>query len=334
MSEIRVDNITDEAGTGRPSFPNGIVPIGTTAERPSSPEAGEIRFNTDENEFEGYDGNDWGVIRSDEKQATVPIRQTVLFGPVDSAGRADFLEANSADLTISTTMLDVNPLKVTVALGFDPGPVNRTVSVESNQTWTSLVDNAVNYLGLRVDSDGTITPVHTTSLDYGYAHPSSPSTGDYSFLIPAMRMFRYDGAEWVTDPVVFIGQAETDSGAVVETRSYAYQGRWELIVSDLPTARGSASYATNIGAPFITQDVVGICQSSDRGYSPGERARIINRQDSGGDRQVPTPLVSKDVNNVQIVGTFTDYRVQEIGAGINTIDESKWIFELRAWRVF
>ena len=66
MSEIRVDSITDEEGTGRPSFPNGIgdnailVPIGTTAERPSSPQAGEIRFNTDLNTFEGYDGSVWG----------------------------------------------------------------------------------------------------------------------------------------------------------------------------------------------------------------------------------------------------------------------------------
>ena len=68
MSEIRVDSITDEEGTGRPSFPNGIgdnailVPIGTTAERPSSPEAGEIRFNTDLDTFEGYDGFSWGSI--------------------------------------------------------------------------------------------------------------------------------------------------------------------------------------------------------------------------------------------------------------------------------
>ena len=39
-----------------------LVPIGTTAERPSSPEAGEIRFNTDLDTFEGYDGFSWGSI--------------------------------------------------------------------------------------------------------------------------------------------------------------------------------------------------------------------------------------------------------------------------------
>ena len=254
MSEIRVDNITDEAGTGRPSFPNGIVPIGTTAERPSSPNAGEIRFNTDENEFEGYDGNDWGVIRSDEKQATVPIRQTVLFGPVDSDGRADFIEDTNSGLEVNTEGLDSEALQITVALGFDPGPVNRTVSIDSNQIWTGLADNVVNYLGLRVASDGTITPVHTTSLDYGYTHPSSPSTGDYSFLIPAMQMFRYDGAEWVTDPVVFVGQAETNSGAVVETRSYAYQGRSEVqTANEIQEGASSQSLVHNVGAPAMIE---------------------------------------------------------------------------------
>lgn len=46
-----------------------LVPIGTTAERPSSPEAGEIRFNTDENEFEGYDGTQWGSVGSFELES-------------------------------------------------------------------------------------------------------------------------------------------------------------------------------------------------------------------------------------------------------------------------
>ena len=217
----------------------------TSGTRPSNPVAGQMGYNADIKSTEIYDGNDWVVI-SDAKQATIPIRQTVLFGPVDSAGRADFLEANSADLTISTMMLDVNPLKVTVALGFDPGPVNRTVSVESNQAWGSLVDNAVNYLGLRVASDGTITPVHTTSLDYGHTHPDSPSSGDFSFLIPAMQMFRYDGAEWVADPVVFVGHAETDMGEVVETLSSGWDHYAKV---DVFTDSESETFVTNVPFP-------------------------------------------------------------------------------------
>jgi len=37
-------------------------PAGTTAERPNSPEVGMIRFNTDEENFEFYDGTEWKAV--------------------------------------------------------------------------------------------------------------------------------------------------------------------------------------------------------------------------------------------------------------------------------
>lgn len=45
---------------------NGVesikIPSGTTAERPSTALAGQIRFNTTEGSFEGYDGSTWGGL--------------------------------------------------------------------------------------------------------------------------------------------------------------------------------------------------------------------------------------------------------------------------------
>ena len=38
------------------------IPNGTTAERPSSPAAGQFRFNSTDSKFEGYDGTEWGEI--------------------------------------------------------------------------------------------------------------------------------------------------------------------------------------------------------------------------------------------------------------------------------
>jgi hypothetical protein len=38
------------------------LPIGTEQQRPNSPVAGMIRFNIDENLFEGYDGTEWNEI--------------------------------------------------------------------------------------------------------------------------------------------------------------------------------------------------------------------------------------------------------------------------------
>lgn len=38
------------------------IPTGSTAQRPSSPAAGQFRFNSTDSKFEGYDGSDWGEI--------------------------------------------------------------------------------------------------------------------------------------------------------------------------------------------------------------------------------------------------------------------------------
>ena len=67
--QLRVDEITNEDGSGSPSFPNGvdatefiasgtgasIMPVGTTAQRPASPAAGMYRLNTTTGNPEWYD---------------------------------------------------------------------------------------------------------------------------------------------------------------------------------------------------------------------------------------------------------------------------------------
>ena len=39
-----------------------VVPTGTTLDRPNSPVAGQIWFNTDNSMFEGYDGTQWIIF--------------------------------------------------------------------------------------------------------------------------------------------------------------------------------------------------------------------------------------------------------------------------------
>ena len=39
-----------------------IIPVGTDAQRNPAPVAGEIRFNTQQSSYEGYDGNNWGTL--------------------------------------------------------------------------------------------------------------------------------------------------------------------------------------------------------------------------------------------------------------------------------
>jgi hypothetical protein len=44
-----------------------ILPVGTTLQRDSSPQAGYIRFNSDYSTFEGYNGSGWGSIGAGAK---------------------------------------------------------------------------------------------------------------------------------------------------------------------------------------------------------------------------------------------------------------------------
>ena len=57
----------NETGNIKLSFATGSLglPSGTTAERPSNPQAGYIRWNTERSSSELYDGNTWVELISD-----------------------------------------------------------------------------------------------------------------------------------------------------------------------------------------------------------------------------------------------------------------------------
>ena len=92
------------------------LPVGTTAERPGSPNSGMIRFNTDLTTFEGYNGSAWGSI-----------------GGGATGGGADqvFLENDNAvtvNYTLTTNKNAVSAGPVTINSGI-------TVTVPSGQSW-------------------------------------------------------------------------------------------------------------------------------------------------------------------------------------------------------
>jgi len=65
------------------------VPVGNTAERPEFPQNGQIRYNTDTNEFEAYVNNAWEINRTD-RPAIITIQNLGTgdaaeqnFGPLD-----------------------------------------------------------------------------------------------------------------------------------------------------------------------------------------------------------------------------------------------------------
>ena len=107
MSEIRVNNLSNESNTGGPTI-SGITtfsspyffvpPVGNTEERPENPENGALRFNTDRGQLEYFRGDllVWEVVEASNEELNGGYRG--LNGGGDHAS-----DTNTIDyITIST----------------------------------------------------------------------------------------------------------------------------------------------------------------------------------------------------------------------------------------
>lgn len=96
-----------------------LIPKGTTAERPVSPVNGEMRYNTDTNQFEGYQGGAWGQLG----------------GGATGGGGDEVFQENSLVVTTSYT---ITANKNAMSVG--PITINSgaTVTVGSGQRWVIL----------------------------------------------------------------------------------------------------------------------------------------------------------------------------------------------------
>ena len=96
-----------------------LVSKGTTAQRPASPVAGQIRYNTDNNQFEGYANGVWGQLGG---------------GATGGGGDQVFVENGvtvTADYTLTTNKNaeSVGPITINAT---------KTVTVPSGQRWVIL----------------------------------------------------------------------------------------------------------------------------------------------------------------------------------------------------
>lgn len=113
---------------GTPNFTGNVtfsstgyiaIPAGTVAQRPSSPSQGEIRFNTDYNQFEGYYGTAWQQLGG---------------GATGGGGDQVFVE-NGVTVTTSYTLTanrnaeSVGPITINSGI---------SVTVPSGQRWVIL----------------------------------------------------------------------------------------------------------------------------------------------------------------------------------------------------
>jgi hypothetical protein len=96
-----------------------LIPKGTTAQRPVSPVDGEMRYNTDTNQFEGYQGGAWGQLGG---------------GATGGGGDTVFVE-NSRVVTVNYTIPTGKSAESVGPITINSGI---TVTVSSGERWVVL----------------------------------------------------------------------------------------------------------------------------------------------------------------------------------------------------
>lgn len=160
------------------------VPGGTTANRNSSPSTGELRYNTDNNYLEYYDGSAWVELAPDATETltnktidangtgnSITNLQVADFasGVVD----ADLASVSSSDDTLASAKaakayIDANA----VTLSSSQTLTNKTIDVDSNTLSNLEVDN-FKASAIVIESEGLASSDNDTSI------PTTASVIDY-----------------------------------------------------------------------------------------------------------------------------------------------------------
>lgn len=160
-----------------------------------------------------------------------PFRQSVVFGRLSGA--------NQPEILATLTGLDFQILGQTtpVVLSFGAGVnslglADRYGLISSNITLT-MPANVTRYVYAdRNPSTGAITTgLATQQPVYGDTHPSSPTTGQHSFLIPLNAMYRWDGSAWVQVQRVFIGAVISGGSSITSITNYPFRVRPDVAPS-------------------------------------------------------------------------------------------------------
>jgi hypothetical protein len=216
--------------------------------------------------------------------ASMGMPQSIVAVPATS-GASTLLPSTSVNLNLtSQNVTSSTPLMVLGCVsGLNGGSVNvnRMGLSTSNVTWTGLTASSTNYLYVDIASTGALTTGFTTLAPI-YTQTTTPSTtsGQNTFVIPAMQMYAGNGSTAALVCRVFVGEAVTSGSAVTSTVSYnagtTYQS---ALTATLPANGTTFSTAHNLGVTPRSAVLYAQCTTIDLGYAVGD---IIVPFGSGG----------------------------------------------------
>jgi hypothetical protein len=151
------------------------VPIGTTAERPSVPNNGELRYNTSTATFEGYANNAWGAITTGTGVTSVDTGTGLTGGPITSTGTISIANTTVVAGSYTSANITVNAQgQITAAANGAAGGVTSFSAGTTGFTPSSATTGAITLAGtLNVANGGTGA---TSLTGYLVGNGTSPVT--------------------------------------------------------------------------------------------------------------------------------------------------------------
>ena len=300
---------------------------------------GGVRFDVEWDE----PGDTWRVSYLNPVPALrTGRRQTVVAGPVSSAGLPTFLPSTNGALSLTMQNVTATTRFVAVAAnGWDwQGRPNDRVGVSlANLQWTGLTASRAaatpNFLYVAVGADGTLTP-GSTILSPVYQEGGTPGTanGQFTFNIGEMKGYLGNGSTAAEAFVVMVGEAATDGSGVISTVAYAYSGRFvSAFTTTLPGAGTFTSANHNLGvkpnvAKFIVENV-----TPEHGYSAGDQI-TEGHASAYSTLYIPMPVVTTSkLVGIQL-GQSAGYVVTVRTSGVTTasVTAASWKYAFVADR--
>lgn len=147
FTNLNDKKVEKDADTGA-----AFIPVGTEAQRPGTPSAGMFRFNDDTDQFEGYNGSEWGSIGGG---GITYSRKTANYTAVAGEGIIADTTGGAWTLTLPATPSEGDV--VVVADGGDWGTTNLTVARNGSTIEGAAEDLTLDIGGVSVNLlyDGT-----------------------------------------------------------------------------------------------------------------------------------------------------------------------------------
>lgn len=198
----------------------------------------------------------------------VPVRQTVLGGPVDANGLPNF-----GGSTGSTTVTMSGTLTATAANGFGAAGAVDVVGQGTNLSWGSLSTNGTMYLYVDIAAGALTAGSGTLAPTYQWGGTYSTTSGQFTFNIQEMTGKVGNGSSAVQTNRVYVGEVTVAGGVVTVITWYALMGRYDSgWISTLPAAGTLTTRTSALGIvdPPPTGKVNLKCLTTEGGWAVGD----------------------------------------------------------------